>query len=487
MTGVSAVFNRRSRFSWSLPAIILNTWRSSTNQTAPRDRPNHGKNNIEESVRNDYSFPLPLADKDATLKDSEIPGNKGINGILQCINEERPTIHEAEENDGLGENKKALVDDVKPEIKIMLNSHSVPKTDDDKIAHQNVKPGSKSKENVTTSYSIPIDYKWKDDKPHKENSLSANNKPTVDQKHLSHIYIEMDDVIYKDESNSENDLYSVPIDSINDSEKISDNNKHIGSPIRGKQVLESTTSLPIIMDTMQSKCKPQGIVGNRNSFHDDNEDDDNVYSVPVDDINSNTPSCENLGQRLYTPPINSPSAFNFNPSYKRVRANDSSITEYSDPVTTTSKQAGNHMHVSKDDPFAAAVANIQSTKSHRHKPAKPIPYKPKGTSTAPRQEDPPLYEEIPQSAATLPSNNGLHHNLLPAVSLNKTKKAAKSQEPMGLEDYTVPSTDKIRLQKNPSYGDVCDTTETSDYTYIPIDRLIRPNVLEDACTTYTEC
>ena len=478
VTGVSAVFNRRSRFSWSLPAIILNTWRSSNNQTAPRDRPNHRKNNIEESIRNDYSFPLPLADKDATLKDSEIAGNKGINGILHCINEGQPTIYETEENDESDENKKPMVDDIKPEIKNKLDSHPVPKTDDDKTftvkqKHVDVKPGSKSKENITTSYSIPIDYKWKNDS-HKDNSLNADNKPTVHQKHLSPIYIEMDDVVYEDENNNANDLYSVPIDSVNDSKVISENNKHIGSPTRGKQVAKPTTSLPIITDTMQSNCKPHGIIGNRNSFH-----DDDVYSVPVDDINSNTPSCKNIGQRMYTPPLNSPSVMNFNPSYKRIQANDSSITEYSDPVTTA--------HISKDDPFAAAVANIQSTKKHKHKPVKPVPYKSKSTSTGPRQEDPPIYEEVLQTAATLPSSNGLHHNLLPTLSLNKTKKTANTQEPLGLDDYTVPSTDMLRLQKNPSYGDVCDTTETSDYTYVPTNRLIRTNVLEDACTTYTEC
>ena len=448
----------------------MNTWRSSNNQTSPRDRPNHGKNNIDESLRSDYSCPLPLADKDATLKDGEI-GNKGITGILQCINEEQPTIHETEEND---ENKKALVDDVKPEIK------NKPKTNDDvivKLKHVDVKPGSKSKENVTTSYSIPIDFQWKDDQAHKGNSL--NNVTAVDQKHLSPIYIEMDDVKDESQNDRENNFYSVPIDFIDGSEKTSGNNKHMSSPTRGKQVAKSTTSLPIITDKMQPNCKPQGIVGSRN---------DDVYSVPVDDINSNTPSCENLGQRMYTSPINSPGVMNLNPSYKTVQANDSSATEYSDPVTTLSKQTGSHMQYGKDDPFATAVANIQSAKRHKHKPTQPTPYKSKGSSsTAPRQEDPPLYEEVPQTAATLPSNNGLHHSLLP-WSLNKTKKTSKSQEPMGLDDYTVPSTDKIRLQKNPSYGDVCDTTETSDYTYILTDRLIRrPNVLEDACTTYTEC
>ena len=478
MTAVSAVFNRRSRFSWSLPAI-LNTWRSSSNQTAPHDRPNHGKNNIEESIGNDYSYPLPLVDKDATLKDSEIAGNKGINGILQCINEGPPTIHETEENDELGESKEPVMDDVKPEMKDKPNSQPVPKTDDDKVTftvkqkHVDVKPGSKSEEDVTASYSIPVDHKWKND-TEKKNSLSAHNKPTVNQKHLSPIYIEMNDVVYKDENDSTNDLYSVPIDSVNDSKVISENIKHISSPTRGKKVVEETTSLPIITNTMQSNCKPQGTIGNRNSFH-----NDDIYSVPVDDINSNTPGGENVGQRMYTPPVKSPRVRNFNPSYKEVQANDSSVTEYSDPVTT--------MHASKDDPFAVAVANIQSTKKHKHKPVKPTPYKSK-TSTAPRQEDPPLYEEVLQTAATLPSSNGLHHNLLPTLSLNKTKKSANAQEPLGLDDYTVPSTDKLRLQKNPSYGDVCDTTEPSDYyTYVPTNRLIRPNVLDDACTTYTEC
>lgn len=487
------MFNRRSRFSWSLPAI-LSTWRSSNNQTAPR--PAYGKNNTEESLPNDY--------KDATLKDIEVAGNKTITGIFQCINEEQPTIYEAEENDELAENKKALTNDVKPEIKNKADMCSFSKSDGDKSeikskvdtclvsksdaekVTQTVKQkkvdGKPVKENVTTSYSIPVDYKWNDNETRKQNSLNVNNKPTADQKHMSPIYIEMDDVMYKDdesENDSESNIYSVPVDSINDNEKKSENNKHMFSFTRSKQAAKIATSLPIITDTMKSNCKPQGIA---NPVH---SDDDTTYSAPIDDISSNTLSCESFDDRIYTSPVNSPMAMNFNPSYKHVEANDSSITEYTDPVTTLNNKDKD----SRDDPFATAVASIQSTKRHKQKPVKPSPYKPKKTSTTPRQEDSPLYEEIFQTAATLPYNNGMHHNPSP-VSLNKTKKTAKSQEifsSAGLDDYTVPSTHQIKLQKNPSYGDFCDTTETSEYTYVLTNRLITPGILEDACTTYTEC
>ena len=485
------MFHRRSRFSWSLPAI-LNTWRSSNNQTAPQ--PACVKNNVEEV--NDYSFPLPLADKDATLKDSQISGNRTINGILQ--HEEQPTIYEAEEDDELDETKKATEnhvklemknktelcsvsksDDTKPETKSKIDTSSTTKSDVDNVAQKieqrraNLKPVPKFKENVTTSYSIPVDYKWNGNKPDKQNSLSANDKPTTDQKHISPIYIEMNDIVYIDdesENDNESNIYSVPVDSINDNDKISEN-KHVGTPTRGKQSAKVTTSLPIITDTMKSNCKPRGIVGDRSY-------DDETYSAPIDDISSNTLCCDNFDDRVYTSPINSPLAVNFNPSYKQVHKNDSTITEYSDPVTTLRKGDNG-----EDNPFAAAVANIQSTKKHKHKPAKPSPYKPKKTSTAPRHEDPPLYEELIQTAATLP---GLYHNQSP-VSLNKIKKIAKSQSPIDLDDYTVPSTHKLKIHKNPSYGDFCDTSKTSEYTYVPTNRLVSPSVLEDACTTHTDC
>ena len=494
VTGVSVRFHRRSRFSWSLPAI-LNTWRSSNNQTAPQ--PARGKNSAEEV--NDYSFPLPLADKDATLKDSQIGGNRTINGILQ--HEEQPTIYEAEESDELDETKKTTEVNVKPEMKSKIDSCSVSKSDNskpetkskldtsstaksnvDNVAQKakqrnmDVKPVPKFKENLTMSYSIPVDYKWDSDKPDKQNSLSVKDKPTTDQKHISPIYIEMDDVRYKDdvsENDCESNVYSVPVDSISDSDKISES-KHTCSPTRGKQAAKITSSLPIIKDTLKSNCKPQGITGDR--------DDDDTYSAPIDDISSTTQSCEKVNDRTYASPLNSPIAMSLNPSYKQVYKSDPSITEYSDPVATLSK--GDN---SEDNPFAAAVANIQSIKKHKHKPAKPTPYKPKQAFTTPRQEDPPLYEEIFQTSATLPYNNGLYHNLPPASPLSKVKKIANSQTSIDVDDYTVPGTHKLKIHKNPSYGDFCDTPEASDYTYVPTNRLIAPNVLEDACTTHTDC
>lgn len=492
------MFNRRSRFSWSLPAI-LNTWRSSSNQTAPQSV--HNKNNIEESLRNDYSFPLPLADKEATLKDREYDS---ITGMLQNINE-HPTIYETEENDELGESKNTSKYALRPEAKSKADLCSVPNCEDDDktdnksklcitpnndndkvtqtVKQQQINVKLVSKPNVTASYSNPVDYKWNNGSTR---DSSANNMLTADQKHLSPIYIEIDDI-----NDDNGDLYSIPIDSIRDSEKTSENNKHIHSP-RSKQPVKIATSVPIITDTMRSSYKPQGLTSNRNSIHDcnDDDDDDNTYSVPIDDINSNTFSCDNVDHTVYTSPVNSPVALNFdNPSYKRVQASDPSVTEYTDPITTLNK-TNDH---SKDDPFGNAVANmLLSAKKHKHRPDKPTPYKPKGALTGPRQEDPPVYEEMFQAAATLPHNNGdvPRRNRLPA-SLNKARKTVKSRElftPLGLDDYTMPGTDKIKLQKNPSYEGFCDTTETSsDYTYVPNDRVIIPGVLEDACTTYTEC
>ena len=202
------------------------------------------KNNIEEV--NDYSFPLPLADKDATLKDSQISGNRTINGILQ--HEEQPTIYEAEEDNELDETKKATENhvklemknktelcsvsesnDTKPETKSKIDTSSTAKSDADNVAQKieqrraNLKSVPKFKENVTTSYSIPVDYKWNGNKPDKQNSLSANVKPTTDQKHISPIYIEMNDVVYIDdesENDSESNIYSVPVDSMNENDKI---------------------------------------------------------------------------------------------------------------------------------------------------------------------------------------------------------------------------------------------------------------------------
>lgn len=488
--------HRRSRFSWSLPAI-LNTWRTTNNQTAPQ--PARGKTSTAEA--NDYSFPLPLADKDATLRDGQIDGNRTINGILQY--EEQPTIYEAEESDGPDETTKATEINAKPEMKSKISLCSVSKSDDSKpetkskidtsstaksnvdnvvkkVEQRNmdVKLVPKSKENLATSYSIPVDYKWGNGKPAKQNSLSASDKPTTNQKHISPIYIEMDDVRYKDdvsENDSEDDIYSVPVDSINNSDKVSEN-KHAYSPTRGKQTAKITNSLPIITDTLKSNCKPQGITG------DIYDDDDDTYSAPIDDISSTTRSCENVNDSIYTS-VNSPLAISLNPSYKQVQKSDPSIAEYSDPVTTLSKG-----DVREDSPFAAAVANIQSEKKHKHKPSKPSPYKPKQTSTAPRQEDPPLYEEILhlQTSATLPYNTVSHHNLPPG-SLNRNKKIAKSQSPIDIDDYTVPGTHKLKIHKNPSYGDFCDISDSSDYTYVSTNRFIVPSVLEDVCTTHTDC
>ena len=486
MTGVSAEFNRRSRpFSWSIPAFILNTWRSSTNQTAPQL--SHKKNNGEESLGNDYSFPLPLPDKDATLKDSEIAGSKGITGILQSINEEQPTINEPE-------NDESMEDDVKPDTKNGLDSGTILSTGEAKLTHAakqkhaNEKPISKEK--MTTSYSIPIDYKWNNNKTH---SLNASNVIGADQKHISPIYIEIDDVIYKNEeseNDSHKDVYSVPIDSINGNDKISANDRHTGhtgSPIRGKQAAKTTASLPVVTNTAQSSCKPQSIGGNGNSLPNRSVDDDE-YSVPVDDINSSTLGSESSGHRIYTSPTDSPRMKNFSsplnsPRMKKfnpkLEPSSPSNAEYSDPVATLSKRGNNS--------FASAVVNAQSRKKQKHKPVKPDPYKSSSTSSTLCNEDSPLYEEVLQTSATLPLNNGLHHN--PFVPLDCTKMTASSQ-PVGLDEYTVPGTDKIALHKNPSYGDVCSTTEASaEYTYVPTNRLrfITPNMLQDVCTTYTEC
>lgn len=393
-------------------------------------------------------------------------------------------------------------DNNKPEIERKVN-----KSDDNKVAQRvkqknvDIKAIPKFKENVTASYSIPIDYKWNDDKTHKQINPSANSK------RLSPIYIEMDNVSYMDDEseNSENNLYSVPVDSINDSQKnsqhskqhmcvsprskhvcasprsknmcVSPRSKHMCASPRSKQPAKIATSLPIMTDKMQSNYKPQGIAGDRNSVHSD--DDGNIYSVPIDDISSNA---ENFDHEVYTSPIDSPLAISFNPSHKHVQAHNPSVTEYSDPVTTLSEK-DNH-----NEAFAAAVANVLSTKKHKHKPDKPSPYKSTKSSTAPHLEDQPLYEEMFQTATTLPYT-GVHHNTIPE-SLNKTKKTSKSQEifsPAALDEYTVPCTNKMTLQKNPSYGNVCDTTETSDYTYVSTSKLITPSTLEDACTTHTDC
>ena len=488
VTGVSAEFNRRSRpFSWSIPGFLLNTWRQSNNQTAPQL--NHGKSNGEEPLGNDYSFPLPLPDKDATLKDSEIAGSKGITGILQGIDEEQPMFNEPE-NDESNQTKKTMGDDVKSGIKSEINFCLTPRTDGTKLTlvakqkHANDKPILKPKENITTSYSIPVDYKWNNDK------LIASNAIGADQKHMSPIYIEMDDMKCKDEeseNDSHNDVYSVPIDSINKSNKFSVNDKHTGSPIRGKQAAKTTTSLPVGTEIAQSNCKPQSTGGNGSSLPNHNVDDDE-YSVPIDDINSNTPGCESSNHGIYTSPINSPRMKNFSsplnsPRIKkfnpRLEPSSPSNAKYSNPVATLSKQGNN-----KDSPFAAAVANIHSKKKQKCKPVKPNPYKSNSTSATLRNEDPPLYEEVLHTSATLPHNNGLHHNQF--VPLDNAKMAASSQ-PVGLDDYTVPGTDKIALHKNPSYGDVCSTTEASEYTYVPTNRFRIPDMLQDVCTTYTEC
>jgi len=501
VTGVSAIFNQRSRFSWALSGIF-STWRSPNNQTVSQST--HAKNSIEQSLGDDYSFPLPLADKDATLKESEITGNKAITGILQSINEEHPAIHELDDKTQITpEYSEVLEHDTKSEVKNKVDSSfSIAKNDDDdkvthhKQKHLHIKSVPKSKESATISYSIPADHKWDDAESHKQSSLSLDNKPG--SKHMSPIYIEIDDVACRDdvmcrddvsESNSENDLYSVPVDSVNDNKEILGNNNHMHTATKDKQLAKPVSSLPIITNAMKSDCKPQGIADDTNSTHNDN---DSVYSIPVDDIKSNDKlNCKNRDQREYTSPLNPTMAMNLNPSYKRVEANDSTVSEYSDPVNSVNKK-DDHC---KDDnsPFAAAVAKTLLNNKHKHKLVKPDPYKSRSTSTAPCKGDTPMYEELFQTAATLPHSNGLCHNLQPTVSPNRIENIAKSQKlalPVKLDDdYTMPSDDKIKLQRNPSYGDiVSDNADTTDYyTSIPANELVTPNTLEDACITYTEC
>ena len=450
---------------------MFSTWRTSRNQTTVLQQAND-KTNIEESLRDDYAFPLPLADKDATLKESEIAENKAITVILQCIEEEQP--HKAAQNGKLDVSKKALKHDVKPGVQ---NSCSVSKGHNDKLANVHTNSIPISKENSTTTYSIPADYRW-NDKTHKQNGFSLNSKVTANQKHTSPIYIEISTAA---ENHYETNLYSIPTDSINDSEKTAGNNKYASTDTRDQQVVETATNVPLTTDSMRSDCKPQGIAS---SLHSVTKNEENIYcALDDDDDDDDDFITTGYDERVYSSPINSPMPWSgTNPSYKRVQANNSCVhTEYTDPVANVSR-----MDIHSN--------SVQSLNKHKHNPVKPNPYKPKGASTSPHTENLPLYEEMFQTASTLPcNNNGIHHNMLPAhgMSLDTAKTTANSQEllyPIGMDDYTIPNTGKIKIQKNPSYGDVCNSTdEISDYSYITTNRLTTPSVIKDACTTHTEC